>query len=853
MKNINKYPTSLVQLHLAYEKAEDSGAKHKLLLDLGETFLTYTTSILFGEYKNKGEIFKKLETELYKRSGRNPSFGVYLSLLRDYLIPVVEDSILADKFKKNKKFEHASKLIFEFDLIKDNINSGLDKIFTNNLDAKRKGRTVGQKTLIDFYNQFIIIRNIYAHPEEKAGPKNNKRKWPLGNEYYEFINPLLQSALIEIINDFEILQEYKPVFTKALDDKSKKGKFILEVGKKETTIDKNLSSEIINKIIEETRYLIDGQDEIYVKLFKSLPAVNAKVATEIIHEEKAKMMEPHLLEIINSKLADDGRIDEMEYLVLKDTANSAFISEERLFELIDKKIKEIKIEATLGTPENKGTLFIQVKDNIKKISFNPWWMYYLTMISKLDKKVINGEKDKAEALKLKLEKLKNSKQEISVLKQIATIKKKIKSHKDKKKILNSNSRIKISKKREQIKKASNTERKEKYRNELSEIRNSLEIKLNIFENEIAELNETLANNEKLLTEKITEIDTIIKSAENELESFLMMTRTGMHKNLWNEINQYIDQIIQDHLEVKESEDLEDNEEITDIDSSGWKNSPNNWVIGELSYTYWGKIYPKQSALGRAYNIGYAVSNKFKWVPNKKNIEESLLDILKKPVTLVWTTTDDKWVAKIDLDGSITRKREELNMKLLENHKSEFLSMGVNIRCRPSHISAIDAAIKDKDIHLMTFDKFLEEKGKYTASSIFSRFWFIDSFYDNGKINLEAIAQYEREMTTLITIFSNSLITLNDYALENGINQDTIEERFGHFNRAKNYLLSAIQKKFSPGKKFEPAKEEIDQWRILLKEKFDVNDYLFDRAFETVRWVMSSNGKDQVKEESNNNQ
>jgi hypothetical protein len=180
-------------------------------------------------------------------------------------------------------------------------------------------------------------------------------------------------------------------------------------------------------------------------------------------------------------------------------------------------------------------------------------------------------------------------------------------------------------------------------------------------------------------------------------------------------------------------------------------------------------------------------------------------------------------------------------------------MGVNIGCRPSHISAIDAAIKDKDIHLMTFDKFLEEKGKYTASSIFSRFWFIDSFYDNGKINLEAIAQYEREMTTLITIFSNSLITLNDYALENGINQDTIEERFGHFNRAKNYLLSAIQKKFSPGKKFEPAKEEIDQWRILLKEKFDVNDYLFDRAFETVRWVMSSNGKDQVKEESNNNQ
>ena len=848
MKNIQNQPTSFVQLFIASEKTKDPAAKHKLLLDLGETFLTYLTGIMFGEYKKKEAILEKLETQLYKNSGRNPSFGVYLSFLRDHLSSGVENSILADKLKKDKKYELVSNFVFEFNLIKENINTGKDEGFTENLDLRRKGKSIGKKNIFDFFETFITIRNIYAHPEEKAGPKNIKRKWPLGGEYYQFINPLLQSSLIEIINDFEVLQQYKPIFTKALDDKNKKGKFILEVGKKETIFDKNLSTGKINSIITDTRYLIDDQDEIYVKLFKSLPAVNAKVAGEIIHEEKAKIMEPHLLEIIHSKLSDDGRIDEMEYLVLNDTANSAFISEEKLFELIDKKRNELNIDATLGTPENKGSLFIQVKDDVKKISFNPWWMYYLSMISKLDKAVVKKEKDKVDTLKKKIEILKNSKKESAVTKRIDSIKKRVRTKKKSLSDLRKSTTIKISKKNAQIKKASSKERKEKYRNELLEIRNGFESKVDKLNNEITELNETLADNEILLSGKIDEIDDKIKVLEHELESFFMMTRIGMHKNLWNEINQYVDQIIQNNLNVKETKDLVESEEITEGHSLGWENIPNNWIIGELAYTYWGKIYPKHGPLGRAYNIGYSVSNRFKWVP--KNIEKSLLDALNKPSTLIWTTTDDKWVAKIDLDGSITQKREELNMELIEKYEKEFLSMGVNVSYHLSSTSAINAAISEKDVGFMTLEKFLKEKGKYTVSSIYSRIWPIDSFYKNGRINLEAIAQYEREMSTLITIFSNSLITLNDYALENGVNQDTIDERFDHFNRAQKHLLEKIQKNHPVGNKFEPTKEERDQWRILLKDNFEIDDYLFDRAFETVRWNINSNGKNSTKEESN---
>ena len=164
----------------------------------------------------------------------------------------------------------------------------------------------------------------------------------------------------------------------------------------------------------------------------------------------------------------------------------------------------------------------------------------------------------------------------------------------------------------------------------------------------------------------------------------------------------------------------------------------------------------------------------------------------------------------------------------------------------------DAAIINKETFLMTLDKFLNEKDKYTASAIYSRVWPIDSFYNNGEINLEAVAKYEREMTTLITIFSNSLITLNDYALEKGVNQDSINERFEQFNRAKKAILAEVVKNHKMGSKFEPTKEEINQWRKYAKDNFDMTDYLFDVAFGDIRWTINSNDENLLKEESNTN-
>ena len=40
------------------------------------------------------------------------------------------------------------------------------------------------------------------------------RKWPL--DYYEFINPHMNAALSELVEDFEVLNSYKPILAKLL-------------------------------------------------------------------------------------------------------------------------------------------------------------------------------------------------------------------------------------------------------------------------------------------------------------------------------------------------------------------------------------------------------------------------------------------------------------------------------------------------------------------------------------------------------------------------------------------------------------------------------------------------------------
>ena len=63
----------------------------------------------------------------------------------------------------------------------------------------------------------------------------------------------------------------------------------------------------------------------------------------------------------------DGVIDELEYLILKDTAYSSFISEEQLKRLID------KIKSKKGI---EGSVYICIKKPDVRPLLNPYWLVH---------------------------------------------------------------------------------------------------------------------------------------------------------------------------------------------------------------------------------------------------------------------------------------------------------------------------------------------------------------------------------------------------------------------------------------------------------------------------------------------
>ena len=832
MEKIKNYPSHIARPFTAFAKADNDSAMHKSLLDMGESFLTYLVGIMFGEYKRSGEISDRLESEFYKYSSRKPSFGVFLSFMR-LLSKEMNETILSDKFDKGKKYESVSDFVFHFSMLKTVIDEGLDSGFSKRAESLMKGRTAGQKGLMDFFDTFIIIRNIYAHPDEKAGPKDNKRKWPLGDDYYAFINPLMHVALSELVDDFEILQSYKPILAKLLDDKNKKGTFLVELGAKESELELELSTDDLRFMNTDLRYLLDPEDKLFVKLYyHAIPQLNPEVAKKIIDREKAKAMEPHMLEMIHAKLIDDGKIDDMEYLILRDTAKTSAISDEKLFQLIQKVRNKLGIKDSVGTPDNLGDIFIEAKDPESKPKFNPWWLHYLSMVGKVDPKVIKKEKDQEKKLEGAINKLKTKKKSLPVMKRLANAKKNLKDKKVQKSKQIKSINERIAAKREIRKKASKPEQKRNLLADIDELKIKSDEKREFFDAQIYEMRSRIGEIEQEREERSGAIDEKITDLTDERNEYSRSTQWGMHKNLWKENNQYVEHLLNETLI---SDIIMTNKIDEDIIETGWTNSPNRFQIGNLSYYYWAKIHPVEAPLGIAFPIGYCIGN-FKWFPN--NIDNSIENDARKKCSVIWPTMDVDTANKIDIDGSINAKRVELQRGLFTNYREELLKLGANVKCSSNKYYGLkfNKTLDGVDeSYLMPLKKYIELEDEYEVINIYSRIWPVDKFYNDGNLNLDTLAKYERETVTILQLFSNVVVQLNDYALEIGINQETIAERFDQFNRMKEILFLEFEKKYPEGTLFRPTKDEVTLWREFAKREFGLSDYLYDMIHSKFRF------------------
>ena len=244
----------------------------------------------------------------------------------------------------------------------------------------------------------------------------------------------------------------------------------------------------------------------------------------------------------------------------------------------------------------------------------------------MDKNVVKTEKSQVDKLKKAIDKLKAENKSLPINKRIADAKKKLKEKRAQKASQIKKMNDRVASKREMRKKASKPERKATLLEDINTIKESIEEKRAYFD---AQIEEMLAKIEGLEKEKVEKSSLIISKIEEQnakLDHYFPTTQWGMHKYIWEEMNQYIDSLIKENLNTNVNESVDQDDELSE---SRWINSPNAWQIGNLTSIYWAKIHPSQGPLGLTYNVGYAIAGKFKWVP--KNIDDSLIETLKNHV------------------------------------------------------------------------------------------------------------------------------------------------------------------------------------------------------------------------------
>lgn len=821
----NTLPLQLINPYQRYNDAQDEAAMHKALLDLGESLLTYLSGILFGEYKTFSEPDLKIETEFYRFSRQKPSFGHFLSFFR-LLLSKLDDSILADK-KTKTDYPSIAELALEFALLKEVIDNGADAEFSDKIAQLKKGRTPGKKGMIDLFDTIIIIRNIYAHPEEKAGPKDSKRAWPLGQEYFSYINPLMMQALFEVIQDLDILSSYKPAYPKTLDDINKRASFRLETADEQDEILMDITLDQLNFLSSELRYLLDLNNKVYVQLYyHSIPAVNPAMAKTIIEKEKAKLMEPHLRQMILDKLSNDGQLDEMEWLILKDTAKTGSISLEQLFVMINEACEKLSISARAGTPDAPGNVFTSNKKNLAELSFNPWWIRYFSMVPNIDRDAIAKQKAEEKSYRNKLDALNQIQKDFPQHAKIAQERSRQKELKKAIRVLNAEWKTTQEQFKRSIKQLS-PEKAAKLQLKFESNQQSFERKSIALEEKMSESVQKVASLEQVLLEKMAEINAKVKLIENDLNLSILHSQWGIHKNLWKEIDQYVEILLSKNL----------NSSGQDV-SSHWVNTTNSWQIGTLSYTYWAKIHPAQAPLENIFHIGYAIANPFKWFP--KHIDPDLKKILENSVSVIWTSLDDKRLEKVDIDNVLVLKRREFNRSLIEKYEKEFLEMDANVTVTP--IEYIDNPGNDVGLFI-PMSEYVRRKDELVIGQIYSRLWSISDFYENGRVKREAIEQYEREMIIYLQLFANVIEQLNDYALEVGINQDTIRQREEKFKRWQEIMFAQFQPGMDENREFKPTREQVQGWNSFARNELGMSQFLFDLILAAFRFRTRSKKED----------
>ncbi len=831
MSKLNNYPTLLLDQYQAVENAgENSSERHKKLLDLSESLLLYISGILFGEYKRSGKINIDIESEFYKHSKKTPTLGIFQGFIR-LLIQELDNSLLMDRFDNQVIYESAAQVVFSFDVLKEVLDAGEDNGFKDKTEPLKKGKTPKKIGLMKFFDFFIQIRNIHAHPEEKVGPKNTKRRWPLNDEYFEYINNDLEQALTDIMESLDVLLNYRCAVTEDIFDEKNQARFLIEAGMKKMTLDLPLSKEQMQNMSVEERYLVDATDKIYSRLYyHRIPAVNPQVAKEVIAKEKANQILPHLKQLIHDKLSDDGRIDNLEYMVLWDTARTASLTESQLFELIESIRKQIGIHAETGTPEQKGPLFIDKHEISNRLGFNPFWLKYFQLVSKIDDATQKQERESvSNSFDGRIDKIKKELKNLPGKDRIQKHETKMRQLRGKLKELKSRKNEIPGTYRDKLRSARSEERKEMLNEERSALENRITGQIEKLSHEIDEFKIKIEELQEKQGVKKNELEFILSELQQDREAQWAETTWGIHRDLWKELEQYIAGLLDTNLNNVESTQDEDD----GVTEKLWINRPNQWQMGKLTLGYWAKVYQSNAPFDDLFHIGFLLGNRFKWVP--KNIpEKTLKDRINQPCVILWASLNDDRVQKVDAESVIKKKYYELCQELVNNYSEQLMNLHINVTCTQKEVYDESGGDDHSDLFVSLEYYMRELKHTHKIKRLYSNVYILSDFYDNSVVNLSSVHQFEEEVQALFSLFSNVVAELNDYAVEMGVDRDYIKRKEEQFIRYQKLMHEKFSTALTSGG-FRPVKEQVEQWKEYAKQELGVSDYLFDMMLASYRW------------------
>ncbi len=207
MQTTHQLPSGFVKSLNDLARAREKAARQKYLLDIGESLIMHLCAFVIGEYKQYGQPSLDLEKS-FLRNNKNLSLGIYIGWLREgskYLNSIKNPSTLQNLLHGNNDFMPLKSFITQFEAVRDEINQ---QGTTPLIDiVSRLQPPQGKTNLLTFFDAFVNLRNRVAHPHKEV--KGKMITWPFSEDYFDAINPGLETALTACFDYLNDVWQYK--------------------------------------------------------------------------------------------------------------------------------------------------------------------------------------------------------------------------------------------------------------------------------------------------------------------------------------------------------------------------------------------------------------------------------------------------------------------------------------------------------------------------------------------------------------------------------------------------------------------------------------------------------------------